>query len=121
MNTAERYDCASLKARELAIKYMGRKVKLAGQSNWIGEIVGFSPPDINDVYAIGYVLVKSINPPRSYIQSHRPRVLIIMEENKEVKLLLSSPTIAARYPQICPKCGGPAYIGALQIDCYNGC
>lgn len=26
---------------------------------------------------------------------------------------------ADRYPHTCPRCGGPAYVGALEVDCRD--
>jgi hypothetical protein len=26
-----------------------------------------------------------------------------------------------RYPHICPRCSGPAYVGAVEVDCAGGC
>lgn len=26
-----------------------------------------------------------------------------------------------RYPHTCPRCQGPAYIGAVEVDCAGGC
>ena len=25
------------------------------------------------------------------------------------------------YPHICPRCSGPAYVGAVEVDCAGGC
>jgi hypothetical protein len=27
----------------------------------------------------------------------------------------------SRYPHICPRCSGPAYVGAVEVDCAGGC
>lgn len=27
----------------------------------------------------------------------------------------------SRYPHVCPRCSGPAYIGAVEVDCARGC
>lgn len=36
---------------------------------------------------------------------------------------LTSLTIdeADRYPHTCPRCQGPAYVGAVEVDCAGGC
>lgn len=26
-----------------------------------------------------------------------------------------------RYPHTCPRCNGPAYVGAVEVDCSRGC
>ncbi len=26
-----------------------------------------------------------------------------------------------RYPHVCPRCSGPAYVGAVEVDCAGGC
>lgn len=28
---------------------------------------------------------------------------------------------ASRYPHTCPRCQGPAYVGAVEVDCAGGC
>ncbi len=27
----------------------------------------------------------------------------------------------SRYPHVCPRCSGPAYVGAVEVDCAGGC
>ena len=27
----------------------------------------------------------------------------------------------SRYPHVCPRCSGPAYVGAVAVDCAGGC
>ncbi len=27
----------------------------------------------------------------------------------------------SRYPHVCPRCSGPAYVGAVEVDCARGC
>lgn len=28
---------------------------------------------------------------------------------------------ASRYPHTCPRCSGPAYVGAVEVDCAGNC
>jgi len=30
-------------------------------------------------------------------------------------------TDPSRYPHTCPRCSGPAYVGAVEVDCAGGC
>lgn len=33
-----------------------------------------------------------------------------------------SPSVdPSRYPHTCPRCSGPAYVGAVEVDCPRGC
>jgi hypothetical protein len=34
---------------------------------------------------------------------------------------VSSPPKDPNYPGICPRCGGPAYVGATSVDCKGKC
>ena len=31
------------------------------------------------------------------------------------------PELSDRYPHTCPRCSGPAYAGAVEVDCAGGC
>lgn len=38
--------------------------------------------------------------------------------HRRVELLITN---GDRYPHTCPRCSGPAYVGAVEVDCAGGC
>lgn len=54
----------------------------------------------------------------------RPPVRLTSDDiGAEVAALESAARVErnARYPHDCPRCGGWAYVGANEVDCYRKC
>ena len=50
-----------------------------------------------------------------------PHVSIIAGTSAVASVTVPSVNIATHYPDICPHCGAPAYIGFYKVDCSKKC
>jgi hypothetical protein len=44
-----------------------------------------------------------------------------VDEKGRIAAASPAPAKDDRFPHVCPRCGGPAYIGALDVDCKTRC
>lgn len=69
-----------------------------------------SPGVLGGVYDRGYYLVKQVHDDA-----------LASFTRAKWQAVVARSTDPSRYPHICPRCNGPAYVGVVEMDCSRGC